>query len=333
MIVGNLYFIKNTNGLFYYGVDYIQDQRELVREILVRPALENAARAMFPGIPVVVCCNVRKLWTRAWAARGRGDVLYTPTSHPLPFINQQWIVVHDAYPFLAEQGRIKRHLLCLSLALSRCRVAYINESETLPFVKQLGVPSARLLFAPNKVKGDLATRRPAREIWGPLKVGLVGTDSPKKRYDELLAAVSAAGLQQAICFHVYGHRTPYFQQVSSHFPDSRLELYESDRQSLQDFLDGIDLLVSVADLEGFGRPIAAALMAGIPCYLLKKPVFQEFFTTAHFFDDTGKLVKGLADAIANGLPEETPYAPPLRVREGYRDSSNQLRSAALAAAR
>lgn len=333
MIVGNLYFIKNTNGLFYYGADYLQDQREHVREILVRPALENAARAMFPGVPLVVCGNVRELWRRARVAHGRDDLLYTPTSHPLPLIDRQWIVVHDAYPFLAGPGRIKRLLLRLSLAMSHCRVAYINESETLSFVRQLGVTSARLLFAPNKVPSGSAERRPAKAIVGPLKVGLVGTDSPKKRYNELLAAVSVSGLQQTIAFHVYGHHTPYFEQVSRHHPGARLELHESDSQSLHDFLNEVDLLVSVADMEGFGRPIAVALMTGIPCYLLKKPVFQEFFSTAHFFDDTSKLVMALADAIVTGLPEEKPYIPPLRIREGYRDASDQLRVAALSVLR
>lgn len=332
MIVGNLYFIKNTNGLFYYGVDYLLDQRELVREILVRPAVENAARAMFPGIPVIACGRMRELWRRAWMAHRRGDILYTPTPHPLPLINRQWIVVHDAYPFMDGRGRVKRLLLRLSLAMSRCRVAYINESETLSFVKQLGVASSRLLFAPNKMQAGSGLCRPPRAIMAPLKVGLVGTDSPKKYYDELLVAVSAAGLQQQISFHVYGHRTPYYEQVRSHHADARLVLHESDEQSLHDFLNGIDLLVSVAALEGFGRPIAAALMMGIPCFLLKRPVFQEFFTTACFFDDTGDLVKGLKVAIALGLSEQPPYAPPFRVLEGYRDSSDQLRAAALAAA-
>lgn len=326
MIVANLYFIKNTNGLFYYGADYLREQVDLTREILVRPSLAEAARTMFPGVPIVTCENARALWQRAKQASKRGDVLYTPTSHPLPLIDRQWVVVHDAYPFLAGKGRLKRMLLRLSLAMSRCRVAYINESETLGFVRRLGVVPSRLIFAPNKVTGSDRSPRPARPSILPLKVGLVGTDSPKKRYDELLQAVTAAGLQTSIELRFYGHRTPYFEGVCQRHPEAQVTLQESDRCSLDDFLASIDTLVSVADLEGFGRPIAAALTAGVPCFLLRKPVFLEFFATARFFDDTGSLVTALAQALCCGFPEQPPYTPPLRLREGYRAASGTLRS-------
>ncbi|MBC7431941.1 MAG: glycosyltransferase [Rubritepida sp.] len=326
MIVGNLYFIKNTNGLFYYGADYLRDQTDLIREILVRPALAEAARAMFPGVSIVTCENAHALWHHAKQASHRGDVLYTPTPHPLPLIDRQWVVVHDAYPFLASKGRLKRMLLRLSLAMSRCRVAFINESETLGFVHALGVMPARLIFAPNKVADSDRPPRPASPPALPLKVGLVGTDSSKKRYDELLQAVTAAGLQSSIELCFYGHRTPYFEGVCQRHQEACVTLQESDRCSLDDFLTSIHALVSVADLEGFGRPIAAALTAGVPCLLRRKPVFQEFFSTARFFDDTGSLVAALAEALRSGFPEQPPYSPPTRVREGFRSASATLRS-------
>lgn len=327
MIVGNFYFIKVTNGLFYYGADYLHDQIDLVREILVRPSLAVAARAMFPDTPIVICKNSQALWRRAKQASKRGDVLYTPTSHPLPLIDLQWVVVHDAYPFLACKGGLKRMLLQLSLAMSRCRVAFINESETLGFVCRLGVAPSRLIFAPNKVTKSDRSPRPARPPVLSFKVGLVGTDSPKKRYDELLKAVTAAGLQSSIELHFYGHRSPYFESVCERHPEALVVLQESDYCSLDDFLTSIDALVSVADMEGFGRPIAAALTAGVPCFLLKKPVFLEFFSTARFFDDTGTLVAALAEAaLCSGFPEQPPYNPPLRVQEGYCTASSVLRS-------
>jgi len=327
MIVGNFFFIKNTNGLFYYGADYLRDQADLTREILVRPSLAEATSAMFPGMPIIVCENSRALWQRAKQASKRGDVLYTPTSHALPLIDRQWVVVHDAYPFLAGKGHLKRMLLRLSLELSRCRVGFINESETLGFLRQLGVAPSRLIFAPNKVTSSERSPRPARPPTATLKVGLFGTDSPKKRYDELLQTVTAAGLQSSIELQFYGHRTPYFESVCQRHPKARLALQESDCCSLDEFLASIDAVVSVAELEGFGRPIAAALTAGVPCFLLRKPVFVEFFSTAEFFDDTHSLVAALAQAgLCSGFPEQPPYIPPLRVQEGYHAASCTLRS-------
>lgn len=326
MIVANLYFIKNTNGLFYYGADYLRDQTDLMREIIVRPSLVEAARLMFPSVPIVICENTRALWQRAKQASKRGDVLYTPTPHPLPFIDRQWIVVHDAYPFLGGKGRIKRMLLQFSLALSRCRLAFINESETLSFVGSLGVSPSRLIFAPNKVTKSNLPPRPVRIPILPLKVGLVGTDSSKKHYDELLLALDAAGLLASIELCFYGHLTPYFEGVCKRHQAARITLRESDRCSLNEFLDDISVLVSVADLEGFGRPIATALTTGVPCFLLNKPVFMEFFSTARFFDDTGSLVAALAQALCSGFPEQPPYTPPTRVLEGYNAASRTLRS-------
>ena len=110
--------------------------------------------------------------------------------------------------------------------------------------------------------------------------------------------------------------------------EAHISLYESDRVGLDEFMAGIDVLVSVAELEGFGRPIAAAMQSGIPCYLLRKPVFLEFFDGAHFFDDVTGLVGGLHKAMVEGFPAQRPYAPPARVTEGYRNASKQLSDAA-----
>lgn len=328
MIVGNLFFLKNTNGLFYYGIDYLRDQQEYVREILVPDSLEAAAQRLFPRIQITKCNNLISLWQRARAARDYGDLLYTPTSHPLPFIDQQWIVVHDAYPFLTRKGRLKLLLLQLSLAFSRCSVAYINESETLGFVGRLGIDEARLIFAPNKVESRCHNHRLARQVAGLMKVGLVGTDSPKKRYEDLLSASAAVGLTPSIDFRIYGHKTKYLEQVHAQYPEAHISLHESDQVSLDEFMAGIDVLVSVAECEGFGRPIAAAMMGGIPCYLLRKPVFLEFFDGANFFDDVADLVKGLHKAMAEGFLVQKPYRVPARVIKGYRDASLQLRAAA-----
>ena len=138
MIVGNLFHIKSTNGLFFYGLDYLRGNLDLATIVLVRPEMENRVRKALPSVEVIACSGWRYR-IEVVRARLRGDLLYTPTSHPLPFINRQWIVLHDAYPFeVGPRSRLKRLLLKWSLAMSRCRVAYINRSEAQPFVANLG---------------------------------------------------------------------------------------------------------------------------------------------------------------------------------------------------
>jgi glycosyltransferase involved in cell wall biosynthesis len=326
VIVGNLYFIKSTSGLFYYGVSYLKGNHALLRRVLVRPALERAAKQAFPEHEVVVCTALQ-MWRQALQAARRGDVIYTPTSHPLPGFSRQWIVVHDGYPFAGGwRGRIKKALLWLALATSGCRVAYINQTDALAFVRGLGISGERLLFAPNQYPDKPAAAVPlALAPEQALRVALVGTESDKKNYVLLFQAVMQAGGADRLCFHVFGHRNAYLSQLEARFPAVQIQLVSSDEYSLEDLLAGVHVLASVALQEGFGRPIAGALLAGVPCLLLNCPVFNEFFNPgAEFFSDATSLVAALL-AYAGTEPLLRPdYAAPAQVLEAYRRASATL---------
>ncbi|CAM4208569.1 glycosyltransferase [Roseateles saccharophilus] len=328
MIVGNLFNIKATNGLFYYAVDYLSQTEGLIRKILVHPALLGATQIALPQCEVKACSLPRMLW-EALAAAWRGDVVFTPTSHPLAGLSNQWVVVHDAYPFsTGPKAKLKTRLLRWSLSLSRCRVGFINTSEALSFVLSLGVEPHRLVFAPNKFPRITNSRsRPTRTASQPLLIGLVGSDSPKKNYENLFSEVIAAGATKNLRFLIYGHRTSYFEMVTSKYPNISVELIESDSASLTDFFSRIDLLASVADQEGFGRPIAAALLEGVPCFLLTRPVFKEFFEPgAIFFESESSLVHALNAQQSNWALASPVYAPPAKVVQAYDDAIRQLRA-------
>jgi hypothetical protein len=326
MIVANLFFVKNTNGLFYYSIDYLENQKDIVRKILVRPEMQLAAERLFPEFSIQTCSNFFSLLLHAFIAARKGDLIYTPTPHPLPVINHQWIVIHDRYPFLSGIGRLKLLLLRMSLATSHCKIAYINESETREFVQTLNFPQQRLIFAPNIVNDKVAEFPRYGYSGGSLRVGLVGTDSAKKCYSELLESVTSAGLLSDIEFVVFGHPSAYFITVCRHHPSARITLQNSDVHSLKDFLADVDLVVSVAKLEGFGRPIASALVEQVPCFLLRRPVFLEFFPTATFFETITSLVAALGDVLKNGIPKQPPYTPPLCLIAGARSARMQLRA-------
>lgn len=326
MIVANLYFIKNTNGLFYYGADYIGKQRDIIRKILVRPDMQSAAERFFPGALIEICHNFFIMMRHSLTAARMGDLVYTPTPHPLPLLNRQWIVVHDSYPFLSGAGRVKLFLLRLSLATSQCRIAYINETETRDFVKALNFSEERLIFAPNIIDNRATGVERVGYTGGALRVGLVGTDSAKKCYSELLESVTDAGILPDVEFIIFGHPTPYFNNIRQRHPTARIVLQNSDTHSLNDFLMDVDLVVSVANLEGFGRPIAAALVERVPCFLLRKPVFLEFFPAATFFESIPFLVAALSDVLEHGLPKQHPYTLPPRVDLGGQSASKMLRA-------
>lgn len=325
MITANFFHIKSTNGLFFYGLDYLLEHLDLVRVVLVRPALEHAMRSQLPGRTVIACSTGRYM-SEAAKASWRGDLLFTPTPHPLPGIHRQWIVLHDAYPFqVGPKSALKHHLLRWSLRMSCCRVGYINRSDALPFIASLGVSPQRMVFAPNHFPTPAKrTVRPASAD-GVTVVGLLGTDSAKKNYDRLFAAVQRGGIQQRLAFRVYGHDTTYIRDIRAAFPEFHIELARSDNESLDTFMSHVDVLTSAAEQEGFGRPIASALLAGMPVHLLDRPVFREFFSGgAQFHPDVDALACALPRSAGAEAPPRCYVAPP-DVIQAYADAGAEIR--------
>lgn len=283
MITANLWHLKATNGMFYYASDYISAMSEQIRCILVRPGLHDSTKQRFPDIDVISCSAVG--WASAIAkARLRDDLLYTPTSHPVIAYHRQIVVVHDRYPFDpgAPRGGIKRRLFKAGVALSGCTVGYINRSDALPFLRELHVAPGKLLYAPNLP--PLAVAVPARAAGARRTVGLFGTDSPKKNYASLFRVVGSDN--KDLSFLIYGQDTAYIHSVIAEFPTISIEVVNSESTTLLQFLAMIDVVGSVARGEGFGRPIASALQAGIPCVLIEAPVFREFFDGAAIFSSS-----------------------------------------------
>jgi hypothetical protein len=324
VIVANLYPIKSTNGLYYYALDYLQEHSRLLRRVLVRPTMAAEASRSLPGTEVVVC-GWRQLLAEARRARRDGDLLFTPTPHPLPAIHRQWIVVHDAYPFLAGwRGLVKRAMLTLSLATSRCQVAYINRSDALQFVGSLGVSDERRVFAPNRFPERPALRARVAPWASPLIIGLVGTDSAKKNYARLFAALSAFAPGAPLAFRVYGHDSAYLREVRQQSPHASITLVSSDRVSLDTFFQDIHVLASVATQEGFGRPIAAALLAGIPCVLVECAVFREFFDGAAIFQPDAQSVARFLVEAARTPPSNPRYSPPADAVDAWKAANARL---------
>jgi glycosyltransferase involved in cell wall biosynthesis len=324
MITANFFHINCTNGLYHYGIDYLCENINLIRKVLVRPSLAAQTKSKLPNCEVVPCTAMGYL-VEVLLAYCQGDLLYTPTSHPLPFINKQMIVFHDAYPFRSSQGSsFKRFLLQLSLSLSCCKVGYINKSEAKPFVLGLGVSLDRMIFAPNRFP---VVERSIFKDTSPancLIVGLFGTDSSKKNYDRLLNALRQMSPSPHIAFRVYGHDSKYFLDICAKFPEFQIELSNSDNESPIEFLHQVDIVVSVAEEEGFGRPIALALLAGFRVELLDRPVFREFFNHgAYFHSSIDDLVRSLLKPLNKS--EHICYTAPGDVVSAFNEATKKIR--------
>lgn len=308
-LICNLWHIKQTNGLFYYALDYVR-AIEPPTVVYVRAALFEPASAALKGHDVR-CASAKEIVRILVQALLCGRYVFTPTSHPVPFHRHQLVVIHDDYPFLGKAGRLKRLMFRFGLQSAHCEVGHINHSTALDALSDCCIKSTRLRYMPNKAPDDQivanlraaraaiteANRLPAR----PLRIALFGSDSPKKRYEELFRA-SRSLKRCPVQFEVYGHSTEYFLAVRSQFPDLRIVLVPSSEVDIQTFLQTIDAVVSVAEHEGFGRPIAIALAAGLRCFLLESKVFSEFFSrSTTLYRSIAELVEALDTFSPSGI--------------------------------
>lgn len=316
MIVVNLWFIKHSSGLFHYGLDYAEALGDAVREIWVRdPALAAAVRRRLPGASVSIM-SARGLLPRLAGARRRSDLVLTTSSHPLALGRRLVAVVHDSFPFAGRTGAVKALLFRTFLRLTGGVAGYVNHADAGHYLAAQGVPADRTRYLPNRIPEPQAGPPAGPLIVGDrLVVGLFGTDSPKKNYDALFAAAGTRPPGLPVVWRLYGHRNAYTDRLLADYPGCAIEIVGSDTLSMEQFLAGIDLAVSPAIGEGFARPVAVALLRGVPTLLLDTPVFREFYAGSARLLPT---VPALVEAIAAIRPGDRIERPSLRTAADLR---------------
>lgn len=314
MTIVNLSYLNASNGMFWYAIDKI---RTLGQEPIFVLVSANLAPLVRKELPNATVREMSKRDAALWIVRRKlveraKDRVVTFTSHPLPFVPDQTIAFYDDYPFAGRQGRIKRVLFKLAAQTSGCRVGIINRSLAIPFLTGCGIDQERIFFDSAFPAVDLNEATPRSPTPGtPLRIGLVGTDSRKKNYSAIFSATIVQNRERDVRFLLYGLDNAYVQELRDQFATIDLTIVSSDETRPVAFFDRIDYLISAATAEGYGRPMGLAAALGVPLFLLRSPVFLEFFGEhAHFFDDVDGMIRYIADtrppAIAEG--RSTPVA-------------------------
>lgn len=310
MIV-NLFSLKETNGMFFYAIDYLNQFSNQIDCVVVNKKYRSKFENKLSGFNDVIYLGFFSFLVFLFKCSINKVFIYCPTPHPIPFWHNQLVVVHDSYPFTnGKLSYFKRLLFTLSCLLSRCSVGYINKSDCYSFISSVLFDKWNsFMYLPNRIPDISLNKKISLNKYSAsnsyLQVGLFGTDSPKKNYEELFLSMSGFSDSNKIKFIIYGHYNYYAEKLLSEYNDLNISIIESDKSDLSMFLENIHLVVSVANNEGFGRPIAAAIKLGIPSYLIENNVNKEFFSAAALFSTVQDLAVGIIQSAKNGVLIQT----------------------------
>lgn len=290
MILFNFWHLKEKNGMFYFGIDYLENISTDKSGVVVICRFGVFDEGDFPSGFRVLPLNFRSYLLYVLNARVKGWGLFSPTVHCIPFYPKQVSVLHDCYPFEGGSNRLKRVVLILMLLFGGGYIGGINRSSVLPFLRGKGLN--KIFYCPNLLPERISTVFKRKEVRQAaqnqfLRVGLVGTDSRKKRYEMILESRSYNFKNFEFVF--FGTDTRYYREMYTKLSSRgyKVRRVDSSEVNLDIYLvNCIDVLMSVAMGEGFCRPVAQAAMFNVPVFLLKDPVFTEFYRDTAVIKET-----------------------------------------------
>lgn len=276
MLYANFWHLKYRNGMFYYGTEYLYAISEDVSvTIIVRKGALNK-KDFDENYNVIEASLITYLSLLLYLIYTKSRV-FCPTTHGIPFLKKQITIFHDPYPFNKNKFFLKYFYLNIMYKFYKGRVGVINKSAAKKFVED--IKKGHTFYSPNLINNTNHFKANKFVLNSSnIRIGLVGTDSKKKNYEDLFFSASKISLD--IEFVMYGTNTPYLNELLKNFNSKlKISFISSDQVNLDDFIKNyVDVIASVSEDEGFCRPIALAGLLGVNTFLINSPVFREFYS-------------------------------------------------------
>ena len=279
MILINLFFMNSITGMSYYSLDYLEClKKENFSFTLItsNKIVSNFFKEKFPDSEIFCTNNFLKftIFLIKFRFLYKKFFIYTPTSHPIPLIKNQIVILHDIYVFKdGIKGKIKEFLFKISLYSSSSKVGFINRSISGKFLEKINCES---IFLPNLYKN---IKNVSEIIYlnkiNKLKIALTGTSCLKKNHQNILQ--NEIALNKKLFFYLYGDNTKYSEYLIKKFSYLNLGFIDSNYLNIRDFLKEIDILIVQNKYEGFCRPILIALTMGKLVIAPKAEIYNEFY--------------------------------------------------------
>jgi glycosyltransferase involved in cell wall biosynthesis len=220
MIYCNFWFLKSTNGMAYYGLDYVNSMLEMGDEIVL-------IKRVGVNLPISEKTNLKIHDVNSWQFLNiylkmliSRSIVYCPTPHALPFLYRQIITLHDAYPFLKPGLKRKINTIIFKFMLLNKNIFVVTINMSIR-KKLIEYKIQNYIYAPNfiSLKGGQKTSKIHNEK-GRVRVGLVGTDSRKKDYETLFKIIRLKKLSsKKYSFHIFGEFNGYIKRLMQQFAD------------------------------------------------------------------------------------------------------------------
>ena len=218
----NTWHIHKPNGMLYYCIDYLRDlknEEDLI--ILVRNKVNKSQIISNLENKKIKIYTLSNFYYFIWilfiifGTHINNSEVFTPSTHPLPFIKNQKIVVHDSYAFIRKNliNFLKYYLLKFSLLFSKTNIIYINHQDSYSFSKKLCKffliqKKINLLYIPNKIQKIKGIKRNKNCKKNNFYIGLSGSDSDKKNYISLIKELSQFNIKNLEII-IFGFKNKY----------------------------------------------------------------------------------------------------------------------------
>ena len=230
----------------------------------------------------------RQLWMRS-ISFDSNTLVYSPTHHGLPCVEDQIITIHDLiclrYP-MQHKTQYLYFKFGLPRLLKKCRAVFcVSETTKADVAKTYGFPEEKIFVIPNGVNASTFSAAPASHDCDPYLL-MVGARYPHKNVDEVLemSDLWSKKYRLLVTSCTGSYRQQLKKLVVSKGLQGRVKFLDYLTQDLLIRLyQGSSALVYPSKWEGFGIPPLEALACGIPIIASDIPVHREVLGSSAFF--------------------------------------------------
>lgn len=299
--------MNSITGMTYYSLEYLRILKKNNYKLIFFTSNEEVRKfysEYFPDSEIInskliiifLIKLIKKIIFR------ENFFIYTPTSHPIPFIRKQITTLHDTYVFEnGLQGFLKDVLFKIAIYSSNSTVGFVNKTFSGRYLLKNGFKGIYLPNLYNNLNSQwISNLNKEKSVYiqnNHIKIALTGTSCLKKNHQNILS--SSISNNQKFVFYIYGCKTKYLNYLLDNYPLVNIKFVNSNEIKIEEFIKTIDILLIQNIYEGFCRPVVHALANKKIVLAPEAEIYREFYNDCLLYYDSNKKLTSLIKNILN----------------------------------